>query len=171
MTWNLFKMDISAKSVDAKNLQDLLREYVSINFPIDTADSLKDAYFKMVKIKHNPKTTALWTAFNGNNPNPIIYPIVHAIACELRWAKGEPQHEWILEIGLKEICRTNSFKNGAIMTYKEVIKVINEGKMTTQMLETACWLKLVEKGPILFYDIKDIAIEQGWIKKSKLVVT
>lgn len=61
-----------------------------------------------------------------------------------------------------------TYEEATKVVLKEVKRLLLDNKLTYQILETCIWI--VEKGsnnPIFFYEIRDNAIDKGWLTKQK----
>lgn len=66
----------------------------------------------------------------------------------------------------KKLGEFDRFKDAAKAALQAVFDVLQEGGMSWQVLETAVWVETPSKTPILFYDLRDIAIEAGWLENG-----
>jgi len=176
--WKLFKADFAGNALVRQfdsskydDLKELVEGYNLIGFPsFDHADSFEEVYKKIALLNHDPKKTAVWIMFDGNNANPIVYSFIHAVACEFGWTEGKKEHDWIWEVGFEEVKREKTFKEMVAFMVRDIDERIDNKAITHQVLETMCCIRIdgegFENAVIFFYDIKDIACEQGWIKES-----
>jgi hypothetical protein len=60
-----------------------------------------------------------------------------------------------------------TFKAAAERMLKRVNKEIGKGQLSWQILETAVWIEPIggDMPPIMFYTVRDIASECGWINE------
>lgn len=69
---------------------------------------------------------------------------------------------------LETIGNYSSFIEAFDALAKNVLKSIDEGEMSWQVLETACWIS-GPSGNLLFYEARDKAIKEfGWSKERLL---
>jgi hypothetical protein len=64
----------------------------------------------------------------------------------------------------------DNLKNAIKRVFDYVTEKLNEGTISYQELETWIWVQKVNSGlPIMFYDLRDTAVDSGWIKNGKWV--
>jgi hypothetical protein len=77
---------------------------------------------------------------------------------------------WKVIVALEEVGVGRTFKEACKIMYDAVKKMVQEGT-SLQVLETAVWIENTgnNPSPVMFYDAKDIACEQGWIQNREWV--
>lgn len=83
----------------------------------------------------------------------------------------ETQSNWTFESpieGHKPVTR-HSFQEAAKDMMEHVRGKLGKEGLPFHILETGLWIKMPNKCPIYFYEVRDIAYEAGWLLNGKWV--
>ena len=76
---------------------------------------------------------------------------------------------WECCYGLNDVTLHETFEDAFRELYRRVKEEMDNGTLSIQLLETACWIKSPDsKWPLMFYDARDRACRSGLLKDGKI---